>query len=87
MPAGFKNATDGDVQVAVDGASVVGQSQVLFGVGASHANSGNDHVRQVAVARAPAAQIAADRPGRAWRGSGRAAPAARAFRNVRSGRG
>ncbi|SDO39149.1 3-deoxy-D-arabinoheptulosonate-7-phosphate synthase [Nakamurella panacisegetis] len=32
MPIGFKNATDGDVQVAVDGAMVAGQSQVFFGI-------------------------------------------------------
>ncbi|MET3804308.1 3-deoxy-7-phosphoheptulonate synthase [Nakamurella sp. UYEF19] len=111
MPIGFKNATDGDVQVAVDGAMVAGQSQVFFGiddegsacvvstfgneyghvilrggktgpnytssdiaaavallekagrpcrvvVDASHANSGKDHVRQVAVAGELAAQVA-----------------------------
>jgi 3-deoxy-7-phosphoheptulonate synthase len=32
MPIGFKNATDGDVQVAVDGVTVAGQSQVFFGI-------------------------------------------------------
>jgi 3-deoxy-7-phosphoheptulonate synthase len=32
MPIGFKNATDGDVQVAVDGCTVAGQRQVFFGV-------------------------------------------------------
>ncbi len=115
MPIGFKNATDGDVQVAVDGATVAGQSQVFFGiddegracvvstagnefghvilrggkngpnydsrslaaavalieqagmparvvVDASHANSGKDDVRQIAVARELAAQVAAGDP-------------------------
>ena len=115
MPIGFKNATDGDVQVAVDGVTVAGQSQVFFGiddegracvvstagnefghvilrggkngpnydsesvaaaaalldkagmpssvvVDASHANSGKDHVRQIAVARELAAQVAAGGP-------------------------
>ncbi len=115
MPIGFKNATDGDVQVAVDGVTVARQSQVFFGiddqgracvvstagneyghvilrggkggpnysgdplmaavslldkagmparvvVDASHANSGKDHVRQLAVARALAAQVAAGDP-------------------------
>ncbi|HEY5224636.1 MAG TPA: 3-deoxy-7-phosphoheptulonate synthase [Microbacteriaceae bacterium] len=32
MPVGFKNATDGNVQVAVDGCTVASQSQVFFGV-------------------------------------------------------
>jgi 3-deoxy-7-phosphoheptulonate synthase len=32
MPIGFKNATDGDVQVAVDGVTVAGQRHVFFGV-------------------------------------------------------
>jgi 3-deoxy-7-phosphoheptulonate synthase len=32
MPIGFKNATDGDVQVAVDGCAVAAQSHVFFGV-------------------------------------------------------
>jgi 3-deoxy-7-phosphoheptulonate synthase len=32
MPIGFKNATDGDVQVAVDGCTVATQRQVFFGV-------------------------------------------------------
>ncbi|QDZ14493.1 3-deoxy-7-phosphoheptulonate synthase [Humibacter ginsenosidimutans] len=32
MPIGFKNATDGDVQVAVDGCTVAGQRHVFFGV-------------------------------------------------------
>ena len=32
MPIGFKNATDGDVQVAVDGCTVAAQSHVFFGV-------------------------------------------------------
>lgn len=115
MPVGFKNATDGDVQVAIDGAMVAGQSQVFFGidddgracvvstsgneyghvilrggktgpnysteqlttavsliekagrparvvVDASHANSGKDHVRQVAVARELAVQVEAGEP-------------------------
>ena len=49
MPVGFKNGTDGDVQVAVDAcrASAV-----------SHGNSGRDHTRQVAVAALLAEQIA-----------------------------
>ena len=47
MPIGFKNATDGDVQVAVDGCTVAGQSHVFFGVdeqgrGALVTTSGND---------------------------------------------
>jgi 3-deoxy-7-phosphoheptulonate synthase len=32
MPVGFKNATDGDVQVAVDGCTVASQRHVFFGV-------------------------------------------------------
>lgn len=32
MPVGFKNATDGDIQVAVDGCVVAAQSHVFFGV-------------------------------------------------------
>jgi 3-deoxy-7-phosphoheptulonate synthase len=32
MPVGFKNATDGDVQVAVDGCTVAAQHHVFFGV-------------------------------------------------------
>jgi 3-deoxy-7-phosphoheptulonate synthase len=32
MPIGFKNATDGDVQVAIDGCTVASQQQVFFGV-------------------------------------------------------
>jgi 3-deoxy-7-phosphoheptulonate synthase len=32
MPVGFKNATDGDVQVAIDGCTVASQRQVFFGV-------------------------------------------------------
>jgi 3-deoxy-7-phosphoheptulonate synthase len=32
MPVGFKNATDGDVQVAVDGCTVAAQRHVFFGV-------------------------------------------------------
>jgi 3-deoxy-7-phosphoheptulonate synthase len=32
MPIGFKNATDGDVQVAVDGCTVAAQAQTFFGV-------------------------------------------------------
>ncbi|GAB3616063.1 3-deoxy-7-phosphoheptulonate synthase [Okibacterium endophyticum] len=115
MPVGFKNATDGDVQVAVDGCTVASQSHVFFGVDdngaasvvtttgntaahvilrggrggpnyatpdlaaaslllattgrparlvvdASHANSGKDHVRQAAVVRELAGQIAAGEP-------------------------
>ncbi len=31
MPIGFKNATDGDVQVAIDGATVAAQQHVFFG--------------------------------------------------------
>ncbi|PJJ61457.1 3-deoxy-D-arabinoheptulosonate-7-phosphate synthase [Compostimonas suwonensis] len=115
MPIGFKNATDGDVQVAVDGCTVASQSHVFFGVDddgaasvvtttgntaahvilrggrggpnyttpdlaaaarllaaagrparlvvdASHANSGKDHVRQAAVVRELAGQIAAGEP-------------------------
>jgi 3-deoxy-7-phosphoheptulonate synthase len=32
MPVGFKNATDGDIQVAIDGCTVASQPQVFFGV-------------------------------------------------------
>jgi 3-deoxy-7-phosphoheptulonate synthase len=32
MPVGFKNATDGDVQVAIDGCTVASQRHVFFGV-------------------------------------------------------
>ncbi|HEY4267490.1 MAG TPA: 3-deoxy-7-phosphoheptulonate synthase [Galbitalea sp.] len=32
MPVGFKNATDGDIQVAIDGCTVASQRQVFFGV-------------------------------------------------------
>lgn len=32
MPVGFKSATDGDIQVAIDGCTVAGQRQVFFGV-------------------------------------------------------
>ena len=47
MPIGFKNATDGDVQVAVDGCTVAAQSHVFFGVtddgvAALVSTSGND---------------------------------------------
>jgi 3-deoxy-7-phosphoheptulonate synthase len=47
MPIGFKNATDGDVQVAVDGCTVAGQRHVFFGVtddgmAALVSTSGND---------------------------------------------
>jgi 3-deoxy-7-phosphoheptulonate synthase len=115
MPIGFKNATDGDVQVAVDGCTVAASAQVFFGideegrasvvsttgnnachvilrggrggpnhdpanvrrvagvlaasgfpdrmiVDASHANSGKDHVRQSAVVRELADQVAASEP-------------------------
>ncbi|RFA23492.1 3-deoxy-7-phosphoheptulonate synthase [Subtercola boreus] len=115
MPVGFKNATDGDVQVAVDGCVSSAQPHVFFGidehglaaavettgnaaghvilrggrqgpnsssesvaaaaallaragleprmiVDASHANSGKDHVRQVAVVRELAAQLESGDP-------------------------
>ncbi|WP_308465490.1 3-deoxy-7-phosphoheptulonate synthase [Rathayibacter soli] len=47
MPVGFKNATDGNVQVAVDGCTVASQHQVFFGVdddgtAAIVSTSGND---------------------------------------------
>jgi 3-deoxy-7-phosphoheptulonate synthase len=47
MPVGFKNATDGDVQVAVDGCTVAAQRHVFFGVtdegrAALVSTSGND---------------------------------------------
>lgn len=47
MPIGFKNATDGDVQVAVDGCTVATQRHVFFGVdddgrAALVSTSGND---------------------------------------------
>jgi 3-deoxy-7-phosphoheptulonate synthase len=47
MPIGFKNATDGDVQVAVDGCTVAAQRHVFFGVdddgrAALVSTSGND---------------------------------------------
>ncbi|MCU1597996.1 MAG: 3-deoxy-7-phosphoheptulonate synthase [Glaciihabitans sp.] len=32
MPVGFKNATDGDIQVAIDGCTVASKRQVFFGV-------------------------------------------------------
>jgi 3-deoxy-7-phosphoheptulonate synthase len=32
MPIGFKNATDGDVQVAIDGVTVAGQQHTTFGI-------------------------------------------------------
>jgi len=32
MPIGFKNATDGDIQVAIDGCTVAAKPQVFFGV-------------------------------------------------------
>ncbi|GHC94657.1 phospho-2-dehydro-3-deoxyheptonate aldolase [Nocardiopsis terrae] len=110
-PVGFKNGTDGDVQVAVDAVGAAAASHTFFGVDpagagsvvvtdgnpdchvilrggrsgpnhdpasvgsalgviegaglprrlmidASHANSGKDHVRQAAVAREIAAQVA-----------------------------
>jgi 3-deoxy-7-phosphoheptulonate synthase len=47
MPIGFKNATDGDVQVAIDGVTVAAQQHVFFGVddegaAAVVSTSGND---------------------------------------------
>jgi 3-deoxy-7-phosphoheptulonate synthase len=47
MPIGFKNATDGDVQLAIDGCTVAGQQHVFFGVDDDGAaalvtTSGND---------------------------------------------
>ncbi|WP_067273207.1 3-deoxy-7-phosphoheptulonate synthase [Streptomyces jeddahensis] len=116
MPVGFKNATDGDIQAAVDGCRAAAGSHVFFGidehgsgsvvstsgnpdchiilrggrsgpnygpdhvrdalallgksgmpqrlvVDASHANSGKDHVRQAAVVRDIAAQVAHGEPG------------------------
>ncbi|NNC11371.1 3-deoxy-7-phosphoheptulonate synthase [Planctomonas sp. JC2975] len=47
VPIGFKNATDGDVQVAVDGCTVAAQRHVFFGVdddgrAALVSTSGND---------------------------------------------
>jgi 3-deoxy-7-phosphoheptulonate synthase len=116
MPVGFKNATDGDVQSAVDGCRTAAGRHVFFGidgsgrgsvvstsgnpdchvilrggrggpnygpeevrdaltllakagmprhlvVDASHANSGKDHVRQAAVVRDLAAQVAGGEPG------------------------
>ncbi|HEY9409271.1 MAG TPA: 3-deoxy-7-phosphoheptulonate synthase [Jiangellaceae bacterium] len=41
MPIGFKNATDGDVQVAIDGCVASGSSQVFFGI--------DDHGRAASV--------------------------------------
>ena len=32
MPIGFKNATDGDVQVAIDGCTAAGAAQAFFGI-------------------------------------------------------
>jgi 3-deoxy-7-phosphoheptulonate synthase len=32
MPVGFKNATDGDVQVAIDGCTAAGAAQAFFGI-------------------------------------------------------
>ncbi|MGI5177104.1 3-deoxy-7-phosphoheptulonate synthase [Dactylosporangium sp. CA-152071] len=116
MPVGFKNATDGDVQVAIDGCHTAASRHVFFGVDedgraavvetagnpdchiilrgarsgpnygpadvsdalarlekagmpqrlvvdASHGNSGKDHVRQGAVAREIAEQVAAGQAG------------------------
>jgi 3-deoxy-7-phosphoheptulonate synthase len=34
MPVGFKNATDGDVQVAIDGCTAAGAAQAFFGIDA-----------------------------------------------------
>ncbi|WP_433219364.1 3-deoxy-7-phosphoheptulonate synthase [Dactylosporangium sp. CS-047395] len=116
MPVGFKNGTDGDVQVAIDGCRTAASRHVFFGVDedgraavvsttgnpdchiilrgartgpnygpedvadalsrlekasmprklivdASHGNSGKDHVRQAAVAREVADQIATGQDG------------------------
>ncbi|NEE00903.1 3-deoxy-7-phosphoheptulonate synthase [Phytoactinopolyspora halotolerans] len=116
MPVGFKNATSGDVQAAIDGCVAAAHSHVFFGVDhdgraaavstvgnpdchvilrggqtgpnygpddvrdalsllqkaelperlvidASHGNSGKDHVRQAAVTREIAGQIAAGENG------------------------
>jgi 3-deoxy-7-phosphoheptulonate synthase len=122
MPVGFKNATDGDVQIAIDGCITAGAEHTFFGtdgagraaavatlgnpdahvilrggrkgpnytaehvadalgaarkhpeleataatkgvvVDASHANSGKDHVRQVAVVRELADRLAAGEQG------------------------
>jgi 3-deoxy-7-phosphoheptulonate synthase len=116
MPVGFKNGTDGDVQVAIDGCRTAASRHVFFGVDedgraavvsttgnpdchiilrgartgpnygpgdvadalarlekaqmprrlivdASHGNSGKDHVRQAAVAREVAGQVAAGQDG------------------------
>jgi 3-deoxy-7-phosphoheptulonate synthase len=51
VAVGFKNGTDGDVQVAVDAcrAAAAGLPRRLM-VDASHGNSGKDHRRQPAVA-------------------------------------
>ena len=116
MPVGFKNATDGDVQTAIDGCTTAAGSHVFFGIDeaghgsvvstagnpdchivlrggrggpnygpddvrdalalltkaempprlvidASHGNSGKDHIRQAAVVREIAAQVAAGETG------------------------
>jgi 3-deoxy-7-phosphoheptulonate synthase len=116
MPVGFKNGTDGDVQVAIDGCRTAASKHVFFGVDedgraavvsttgnpdchiilrgartgpnygpegvrdalaglekaqmpqrlivdASHGNSGKDHVRQAAVTREIAGQIAGGQDG------------------------
>ncbi|WP_433086737.1 3-deoxy-7-phosphoheptulonate synthase [Dactylosporangium sp. CA-052675] len=116
MPVGFKNGTDGDVQVAIDGCRTAASRHVFFGVDedgraavvstagnpdchiilrgartgpnygpgdvadalarlekaqmprrlvvdASHGNSGKDHVRQAAVTREVAEQVAAGQDG------------------------
>jgi 3-deoxy-7-phosphoheptulonate synthase len=116
MPVGFKNGTDGDVQVAIDGCRTAASRHVFFGVDedgraavvsttgnpdchiilrgarsgpnygpadiadalarlekaqmprrlivdASHGNSGKDHVRQAAVAREVAEQVAGGHDG------------------------
>jgi 3-deoxy-7-phosphoheptulonate synthase len=52
MPVGFKNATDGDVQVAVDGCTVASGRQVFFGVddrgaAAVVSTSGNDRAHVI----------------------------------------
>ncbi|WP_129669843.1 3-deoxy-7-phosphoheptulonate synthase [Phytoactinopolyspora endophytica] len=116
MPVGFKNATSGDVQAAIDGCIAAAHSHVFFGVDeggraaavstignpdchvilrggqagpnygpidvrdaltllhkaelperlvidASHGNSGKDHIRQAAVTREIAGQLAAGQSG------------------------
>src|SRR6202034_3229288 len=55
MPVGFKNGTDGDIQVAVDACRA--------SAAASHGNSGRDHRRQPLVTAAIADQVAAGERG------------------------